>query len=77
MALTTYLDAIREAIDPPGGVPTYLVECALFDRPGIYGMLNFQANPQRGVLPEWIVLVRWDPAKGDFFAASKPGGSPL
>jgi starch synthase len=29
--------AIHEAIDPPGGVPTYLVECALFDRPGVYG----------------------------------------
>jgi starch synthase len=29
--------AIREALDPPGGVPTYLIECALFDRAGIYG----------------------------------------
>ena len=47
------------------------------DRPGIYGMLNFQVNPQRGVLPEWVVLVRWDPAKGRFSAASKPGGAPL
>ncbi|HVR61025.1 MAG TPA: glycogen/starch synthase [Polyangia bacterium] len=29
--------AIREAIDPPAGVPTYLVECPLFERRGIYG----------------------------------------
>jgi starch synthase len=29
--------SIHEAIDPPGGVPTYLVECPLFDRPGVYG----------------------------------------
>jgi starch synthase len=28
---------IREALDPPGGVPTYLVECPLFERRGIYG----------------------------------------
>jgi starch synthase len=28
---------IREAVDPPGGVPTYLVESPLFDRRGIYG----------------------------------------
>lgn len=28
---------IREAINPPGGVPTYLVECPLFERRGIYG----------------------------------------
>jgi branched-chain amino acid transport system substrate-binding protein len=50
---------------------------AVRGRAGIYGMLDFQANPQRGVLPDWITLVRWDPAKGRFFAASKPGGSPL
>ena len=29
--------SIRTAIDPPDGVPTYLVECPLFDRPGVYG----------------------------------------
>ena len=46
-------------------------------RGGIFGMLDFQENPQRGVLPDWVTLVRWDPAKGQFFAASKPGGAPL
>lgn len=50
---------------------------AIRGRGGIYGRMNFQTNPQRGVLPEWITLVRWDPAKGQFFAASKPGGAPL
>jgi starch synthase len=29
--------AVRPAIDPPGGVPTYFIECPLFDRPGVYG----------------------------------------
>ena len=28
---------IRTAVDPPDGVPTYFVECPLFDRPGVYG----------------------------------------
>lgn len=50
---------------------------AIRGRGGIYGLMNFQTNPQRGVLPEWITLVKWDPAKGQFFAASKPGGAPL
>jgi branched-chain amino acid transport system substrate-binding protein len=59
----------------PGQIKDYIN--AIRDRGGIYGMLNFRENPQRGVLPEWITLVRWDPAKGQFFAASKPGGAPL
>ena len=29
--------AVRAATDPPGGVPTYFIECPLFDRPGVYG----------------------------------------
>jgi starch synthase len=29
--------AVRAAIDPPGGVPTYFIECPLFERPGVYG----------------------------------------
>ena len=29
--------AVRPALDPPGGVPTYFIECPLFDRPGVYG----------------------------------------
>lgn len=29
--------SIREAVDPPAGVPTYVVESPLFDRRGIYG----------------------------------------
>jgi len=50
---------------------------AIRGRPGIYGMLDFSSNPQRGVLPEWITLVRYDPGKQSFTAVSKPGGSPL
>jgi starch synthase len=33
-----YRVLVRQAEDPPGGVPTYLIECApLFDRDGVYG----------------------------------------
>jgi branched-chain amino acid transport system substrate-binding protein len=44
---------------------------------GIYGHMDYQASPQRGVLPEWTILVRWDPETAKFVAVSKPGGAPL
>jgi hypothetical protein len=50
---------------------------AVRGRGGVFGMLNFQENPQRGVLPEWITLIRWDPANSRYVAVSKPGGAPL
>lgn len=50
---------------------------AIRGRGGVFGMLDFQENPQRGVLPEWITLIRWDPANGRYVAVSKPGGAPL
>lgn len=43
----------------------------------IYGVMNFDKAPQRGVLPEWCMMVRWDPAKNAFVAVSRPGGAPL
>ena len=46
-------------------------------RGGVFGMFNFQENPQRGVLPEWITMIRWDPVNGRYVAVSKPGGVPL
>ena len=47
-------------------------------RAGLFGMLNFQENPQRGVLPDWVTLIRWDPANGGrYVAVTKPGGAPL
>jgi branched-chain amino acid transport system substrate-binding protein len=50
---------------------------AIRGRPGIYGMIDFQANPQRGHLPDWMMIVRYDPLSGKFTALSKPGGAPL
>jgi len=40
---------IRTAVDPPDGVPTYFVECPLFDRPGVYGDSGqaYPDNPYR------------------------------
>jgi branched-chain amino acid transport system substrate-binding protein len=46
-------------------------------RSSIYGHMDFKASPGRGVLPEWVMLVDWDPNKAEFFAISKPGGEPL
>jgi len=46
----TFPVAIREAADPPGGVPTYLVECnPLFNRRGIYGDDAADAYPDNPV----------------------------
>jgi starch synthase len=45
-----YPVAVREAVDPVGGVPTYFVDCPpLFDRPGIYGDSDgfYDDNPLR------------------------------
>jgi hypothetical protein len=45
--------------------------------PGIFGRMDFQASPQRGVLPETANLVRWNPDAARWFAVTKPGGAPL
>jgi branched-chain amino acid transport system substrate-binding protein len=45
--------------------------------PGINGIYDFTAQPQRGLGQDSVVMVRWDPAKDNWIALSKPGGMPL
>jgi hypothetical protein len=40
---------------------------------GIYGKFDYKASPQRGIVPYWMNVVRWDPATQDFKAITKPG----
>lgn len=49
----------------------------LQDWPGVDGRYNFHAEPQRGLGPDCVVVVRWDGSKSTFVAVSKPGGKPL
>jgi len=45
--------------------------------PGIDGMHDFAASPQRGLDLSDVVVTRWDPAKHVWVPLSKPGGEPL
>jgi branched-chain amino acid transport system substrate-binding protein len=44
---------------------------------GILGEYDNHAIPQRGVGPNNVVMVRWDPAKDTFVGVSKLGGEPV
>jgi branched-chain amino acid transport system substrate-binding protein len=44
---------------------------------GVNGTYDFKAIPQRGVGPDWVMMVKWDPAKDSWVAVSRPGGMPL
>lgn len=44
---------------------------------GVMGKYDFQVTPQRGLAPTWITMLRWDPAKQTWVAASRPGGQTL
>lgn len=44
---------------------------------GIYGKYDFTASPQRGLGTAGVEMVRWDPSKEAWIAASTPGGHPL
>jgi len=44
---------------------------------GILGQYDLRAIPQRGVGPNNVIMVRWDPAKDNFVAVSKFGGEPV
>lgn len=46
------------------------------DWAGANGRYNFQAVPQRGLGPNTIFVARWDPARNDWTAVSRPGGEP-
>jgi branched-chain amino acid transport system substrate-binding protein len=43
---------------------------------GINGVYNFTDGSQRGLGIADVIIDRWDPAKSDFVAVSKPGGTP-
>jgi branched-chain amino acid transport system substrate-binding protein len=45
--------------------------------PGILGVLDYQASPQRGVQAQWCLMVRWDPNTSRYVPISKLGGDPL
>ena len=45
--------------------------------PGVLGVFDYRASPQRGVQPQWCLMVRWDPNASRFIAVSKLGGAPL
>jgi branched-chain amino acid transport system substrate-binding protein len=45
--------------------------------PGINGMYDFAAEPQRGLSVENAVVARWNPDKKDWEAVSQPAGAPL
>jgi branched-chain amino acid transport system substrate-binding protein len=45
--------------------------------PGINGMYDFPAQPQRGLAQNSVVMVRWDAAKDNWVALSRSGGAPL
>lgn len=44
---------------------------------GAEGRYDMVAVPQRGLKPSDLCVVKWDPAKNDWVALSKPGGDPL
>jgi len=44
--------------------------------PGVDGILDFPASPQRGLGLHDVVVTRWEPAKNTWVAVSKPGGAP-
>jgi branched-chain amino acid transport system substrate-binding protein len=45
--------------------------------PGILGFYDFRGGKHRGVGIDALAMDRWDPAKDEFVAISKPGGAPL
>jgi branched-chain amino acid transport system substrate-binding protein len=49
----------------------------LTDFPGINGVYNFKAHPQRGLGSESAVIVRFDAAEKRWVWLTKPGGVPL
>jgi branched-chain amino acid transport system substrate-binding protein len=46
-------------------------------QPGVGGMYDFEATPQRGLSINSIVVTRWDPPAGKWLAVTQPGGTPV
>jgi branched-chain amino acid transport system substrate-binding protein len=49
----------------------------LTDFPGVAGVYNFKASPERGLGVQDTVVLRWNAAHNQFEWVSKPGGDPL
>jgi branched-chain amino acid transport system substrate-binding protein len=49
----------------------------LTDFPGIDGVYNFKASPERGLGPDSAIAVTYDPAKKVWVWLTRPGGTPL
>jgi branched-chain amino acid transport system substrate-binding protein len=49
----------------------------LTDFPGIDGIYNFKASPERGLRPDSAIAVTYDPAANAWVWLTKPGGTPL
>ena len=47
------------------------------DLPGINGIYNFKAVPQRGLTVANAVVTRWDAAVQNWIPVSLPSGAPL
>lgn len=45
--------------------------------PGINGIYDFKAVPQRGLTIKNALVARWDPASGEWIVVSEPTGTPL
>ena len=71
------IDALRHlgADASPAKLREYIT--GLTDYPGIDGLYDFHATPDRGVGQADTVVVRWDAQSSRFVWASLPGGAPL
>jgi branched-chain amino acid transport system substrate-binding protein len=71
------LDAFRAL--GPGATADQIRDriAGLTDFPGVGGVYDFKASPERGLDVEDTTVVRWDSASDKFVWVSKPGGDPL
>ena len=71
------LDAFRAL--GPGATAEQIRDriAGLTDFPGVGGVYDFKAAPERGLGVEDTTVVRWDSAQDRFVWVSKPGGDPL
>jgi branched-chain amino acid transport system substrate-binding protein len=70
------IDALRH-VGPnptPARVKAYIE--ALYDYPGINGLMDYRNGNQRGLTSDAIVVIRWYPEKQVFLTVSGPGGTP-
>jgi branched-chain amino acid transport system substrate-binding protein len=67
------VDAYRRVGPTPTAAQLRDAINAIRGRDSIYGRMDFQESPQRGITPYWLMVDRWDPAADRFVAVSKPG----